>query len=245
MTAPTSQIDVAPSGVVRSRADTGESADSTPQPAPANVRSTDDSATDRGSTARSESVCASRPDVVSRPSPSRECDHRTHGIGLSAGVATIGNGAPAVAFVNWFTNRPASDWDMVLVTVLSLLVGGLVGIRLAYVLSAREISVTLGGSLSDPAGDEPTDDQHSTGHEFHHAVSASTPSLLLSDEGEVIKLLMQNDGTLRQHQIASETGWSKSKVSRILSDMHDEGVIEKISIGRENHITLVPEAQQE
>ncbi|MFC7232141.1 hypothetical protein ACFQMM_13455 [Saliphagus sp. GCM10025308] len=108
------------------------------------MRSTDDSATDRGSTARSESVCASRPDVVSRPSPSRECDHRTHGIGLSAGVATIGNGAPAVAFVNWFTNRPASDWDMVLVTVLSLLVGGLVGIRLAYVLSAREISVTLG-----------------------------------------------------------------------------------------------------
>ncbi|WP_338044145.1 helix-turn-helix transcriptional regulator [Natronorubrum halophilum] len=60
----------------------------------------------------------------------------------------------------------------------------------------------------------------------------------MSDEGEVVRLLVANHGRIRQHQIAEETGWSKSKVSRICSQMHSDGTIEKTSVGRENVITL-------
>ncbi|KTG21893.1 helix-turn-helix transcriptional regulator [Haloferax profundi] len=66
----------------------------------------------------------------------------------------------------------------------------------------------------------------------------------LSDEDHVFKLLDEHDGQLRQSAVVEGTGWSKSKVSRVLSRMEDEGGIKKINIGRENLITrpdAVPE----
>ncbi|KAB1190684.1 MULTISPECIES: binary toxin-like calcium binding domain-containing protein [Haloferax] len=66
----------------------------------------------------------------------------------------------------------------------------------------------------------------------------------LSDEARVFKLLDQHDGQLRQSAIVEGTGWSKSKVSRVLSRMADEGEVQKINIGRENIVTrpdAVPE----
>ncbi len=61
---------------------------------------------------------------------------------------------------------------------------------------------------------------------------------LLTDEQRVIQLLEDNDGRMKQAAIVDETEWSKAKVSRLLSDMVDEGEIEKLSIGRENIIHL-------
>ncbi|MFC7203034.1 helix-turn-helix domain-containing protein [Haloferax namakaokahaiae] len=58
----------------------------------------------------------------------------------------------------------------------------------------------------------------------------------LSDEAHVFELLDEHDGQLRQSVVVNQTGWSKSKVSRVLSRMADDGSIEKISIGRENII---------
>ncbi|NHN46237.1 helix-turn-helix domain-containing protein [Halostella sp. JP-L12] len=61
---------------------------------------------------------------------------------------------------------------------------------------------------------------------------------LLTDEQRVIQLLEENGGRMKQAAIVNETEWSKAKVSRLLSDMVDEGKIEKLSIGRENIIHL-------
>jgi hypothetical protein len=60
----------------------------------------------------------------------------------------------------------------------------------------------------------------------------------LTDEDEVLKLLYEADGRLRQSEINNATEWSKSKVSRLLSSMEDDGKIRKITIGRENLVTL-------
>jgi uncharacterized membrane protein len=60
----------------------------------------------------------------------------------------------------------------------------------------------------------------------------------LTDEDEVLKLLYEADGRLRQSGINNATEWSKSKVSRLLSSMEDDGKIRKITIGRENLVTL-------
>ncbi|MBP1922838.1 putative membrane protein [Halorubrum alkaliphilum] len=43
---------------------------------------------------------------------------------------------------------------------------------------------------------------------------------------------------MRQSAIVEELDWSKSKTSRVLSRMADEGDVEKLRIGRENVIDL-------
>nr|WP_239640664.1 helix-turn-helix domain-containing protein [Haloferax denitrificans] len=59
---------------------------------------------------------------------------------------------------------------------------------------------------------------------------------LLDDETRVLRLLDDNGGQLRQSKVVEGTGWSKSKVSRVLSRMAEEGTVTKINLGRENLI---------
>lgn len=60
----------------------------------------------------------------------------------------------------------------------------------------------------------------------------------LTDEDRVQGLLREHGGRMKQTRIVEETDWSKAKVSRLLSSMNDEGTIEKLSIGRENIVSL-------
>ncbi len=70
----------------------------------------------------------------------------------------------------------------------------------------------------------------------------STDSLqetdLLTDEDRVVNLIEENGGRMKQVQIVDETGWSKSKVSMLLSEMEDSETISKLRVGRENIISL-------
>ncbi|AGB31614.1 membrane protein [Natrinema pellirubrum DSM 15624] len=61
---------------------------------------------------------------------------------------------------------------------------------------------------------------------------------LLTDEDRVVKLIRENGGRMKQVNIVEDTGWSKSKVSMLLSDMEEEGTISKLRVGRENIISL-------
>jgi len=61
---------------------------------------------------------------------------------------------------------------------------------------------------------------------------------LISDEDRVLSMLEGNGGRMKQVDIVDETGWSKSKVSMLLSDMEEEGEISKLRVGRENIISL-------
>ncbi|MXV62489.1 hypothetical protein GS429_10520 [Natronorubrum sp. JWXQ-INN-674] len=61
---------------------------------------------------------------------------------------------------------------------------------------------------------------------------------LLTDEDRVVKLIRENGGRMKQVNIVQETGWSKSKVSMLLSDMEEAGTISKLRVGRENIISL-------
>ena len=61
---------------------------------------------------------------------------------------------------------------------------------------------------------------------------------LQSDDERVITLLEEHDGRMRQVDIVSNTDWSKSKVSMLLSEMEDEGLISKLRVGRENIVSL-------
>ena len=148
-----------------------------------------------------------------------------------------------------------SFWEQAVLAVLFFLICGLVALRLAKAASDRDLDGPVRSLLSDSNGDsgdghrsgetpdrDPTGDAHdsrTTDHRrYEQYLSPETPPELLSDEGKVVRLLVANHGRIRQHEITDETGWSKSKVSRICSQMHADGVIEKRSVGRENIITL-------
>lgn len=70
-------------------------------------------------------------------------------------------------------------------------------------------------------------------------VPAISEADLMTDEDRILSLLRDNDGQMKQVKIVEQTGWSKSKVSMLLSEMDEEEIISKIRVGRENIISLV------
>jgi len=59
-----------------------------------------------------------------------------------------------------------------------------------------------------------------------------------TDRELIVDILESNDGRMKQARIVDETGWSKSKVSMLLSEMEEEEAISKLRVGRENIISL-------
>ncbi|WP_418280545.1 DUF7345 domain-containing protein [Halorubrum sp. DTA98] len=64
---------------------------------------------------------------------------------------------------------------------------------------------------------------------------------LLTDEDRVTRALREEGGRMKQSDVVDALGWSKSKTSRVLSRMVDDGEVEKLRIGRENVIDLIDE----
>ncbi|AQL43858.1 hypothetical protein BV210_14600 [Halorientalis sp. IM1011] len=94
---------------------------------------------------------------------------------------------------------------------------------------------TAGATADAATNDAATD----TGGETEAAQEPPIPDEeLLTDEDRVLSLLEDNGGRMKQANIVDETGWSKSKVSMLLSDMEDEEHISKLRVGRENIISL-------
>jgi hypothetical protein len=91
---------------------------------------------------------------------------------------------------------------------------------------AGGVGAAAGGAASGgAAGDEATE-------------PAVPDEELLADDDRVVRMLRENGGRMKQVKIVEETGWSKSKVSMLLSEMEDEGTISKLRVGRENVISL-------
>ena len=60
----------------------------------------------------------------------------------------------------------------------------------------------------------------------------------LEDEEMIIKILIKHNGQASQSDIVKETGFSKSKISNVLTKMKEDGDIEKIRQGKRNIIRL-------
>lgn len=131
-------------------------------------------------------------------------------------------------------------WELALVGAAVVIIGVLIGARLLEALSNRDVTLDPMAMMSanDDAerDEEPSDDEPT--HTYETYISPDTPDELLSDRGQIIRILVENDGRTYQYRIVEETGWSKSKGSRLLSEMHDRGEIGKVSVGRENAIVL-------
>ena len=107
----------------------------------------------------------------------------------------------------------------------------------------------FGGTDAAPVGDgddggqggAAAADTDTVGTEDGTTEAGPEPSIpdeeLLSDEDRVMGLLDERGGRMKQVEIVEETGWSKSKVSMLLSDMEEEEQISKLRVGRENIIS--------
>jgi len=67
---------------------------------------------------------------------------------------------------------------------------------------------------------------------------SSSEPVQRTDQELIVHILESNEGRMKQAKIVDETGWSKSKVSMLLSEMEDDGDISKLRVGRENIISL-------
>jgi hypothetical protein len=100
----------------------------------------------------------------------------------------------------------------------------------------------IGGLLSggSDADTEPATEQAETegGEADAEPAVEVADAVPLTDEDRVLALLDEHGGRMKQSHIVEQTEWSKAKVSRLLSSMSDEGTIEKLTVGRENIISL-------
>lgn len=67
--------------------------------------------------------------------------------------------------------------------------------------------------------------------------------ILKEDEQLVIKLVAEEDG-IEQRELQNKTGFSKAKLSKILSELEKRGVIRKESIGKKNRIYLAEKLRE-
>ncbi|NGM69270.1 hypothetical protein G6M89_09660 [Natronolimnobius sp. AArcel1] len=110
------------------------------------------------------------------------------------------------------------------------------GARTSHETAAQRGTTPAAGGHQTPDSSTETDtDESASANTPHPPLSEDD---LLTDEDRVVKLIRENGGRMKQVNIVDETGWSKSKVSMLLSEMEADDTISKLRVGRENIISL-------
>lgn len=123
------------------------------------------------------------------------------------------------------------------------LVGGLLVMLLgvgAYLFwSRRQRTGKLAGSAEDGSTPTRSDQVSSTEVSGGDDLSTVDPAEFATDGERAAALIGARGGRMRQADLAEEFGWSASKTSRVVSDLVDDGTVEKTRLGRENLLELV------
>lgn len=125
-------------------------------------------------------------------------------------------GPPASGLPAWIT------WT---VAVLGLILLSVIGL-----LYYRREEQSTKPETADPDSVATTDTE--TAHE------EDIPSDLLKNDEQVIRLLEQRGGRVKQQEVVSALDWTEAKTSQVITDMRESGDVEVFRIGRENVITL-------
>jgi len=63
--------------------------------------------------------------------------------------------------------------------------------------------------------------------------------ILTESEREVMKIILSSKNVIDQRKIVKETGFSKSKVSRILKNLEERGIIKREKVGRSTKVKFI------
>ena len=64
------------------------------------------------------------------------------------------------------------------------------------------------------------------------------PRELLSNEEQVLRLLEERGGRIKQQEVVGELGWTEAKTSQVVSSLREDDAVDVFRIGRENVLTL-------
>jgi hypothetical protein len=100
-------------------------------------------------------------------------------------------------------------------------------------------------ATANEADDEPDAtpaDQSSDDAETTAATADDEPDPeLLSNEEQVLRLLDDHGGRMKQKQVIEELDWTDAKTSKVVSGLREDGQIDSFRIGRENVLTYPDE----
>ncbi len=151
------------------------------------------------------------------------------------GRQSFGDDEPRVVVTN--ESPPIQDdvgqtgvWPLAVGILLPLLVLAALGYAVHRYVRADDGDGAAGGT-ADAADGEPAAGGDSDPDE-------SPPAELLSNEEQVLKLLRENGGRIKQQQVASELDWTAAKTSQVIGGLREDGDLETFRIGRENVVTL-------
>lgn len=150
-------------------------------------------------------------------------DEREDGTLTWRGPTDFADGRPSARFVPAGATGGNGDGDTPPTGTVSPLFGGFL-VAALFVLAGIGVVAYRSGRLGGPAGFPSETDGHA--------------GRIVTDEDRVREQLRENGGQMKQSELADALGWSASKTSRVLSDMTDEGTVEKLRLGRENVIEL-------
>jgi DNA-binding transcriptional ArsR family regulator len=70
---------------------------------------------------------------------------------------------------------------------------------------------------------------------------AAIMPVLKEDEQDVLRFIVRQEGECDQKQVVENLSYSKAKVSRLVKDLTERNLIEKVKKGRKNHLSLAKE----
>lgn len=119
--------------------------------------------------------------------------------------------------------------------LLMLVVGVAVVVLWRHRGSAQAAGTASAGSVAGGGSGAANRTRTGSGADAEPAVADEE---FLPDDERVVAILQQNGGRMRQSAIVTETDWSKSKVSMLLSEMEEDDDITRLRVGRENIVSL-------
>ncbi|WP_135363184.1 helix-turn-helix transcriptional regulator [Halosimplex halophilum] len=174
------------------------------------------------------------------------------GDAVGGALAAGGGTARAIAARGWPSSPTAGEPSVgalqsasgdiggMMVAAVVLVALGLGGVAAWHsgLPSLRSVGGSAGGeSSTDPEGPATTDRPPEPDPAAEGAAEPDEPEGR-TDRELIVDILESHEGRMKQARIVDETGWSKSKVSMLLSEMEDEEEISKLRVGRENIISL-------
>lgn len=108
-----------------------------------------------------------------------------------------------------------------------------------------------GSAGPDAPGDEPRADTDDGGADAagarDEAVGGASPAgspdpALLSNEEQVLQVVREHGGRVKQQTVAAELDWTDAKTSKVVSGLRDDGDLESFRLGRENVLSLPGES---
>lgn len=175
-------------------------------------------------------------------------DLTTGGLELGTSLLALRGGGPA-ATASLFGGAPVQiwrlgdGWEVVGVLGVIAVIVGLLGAVALLTTTDERRSTTDGGTTQrdevpfEQALDVAAADVTTDGGRFSR--EAFTNATGMPPETFVYRFVEHNGGRVKQQRLLSCFPWSKATVSRYLTELEEEGLVERVRSGRENYVKTV------